>query len=173
MTKIAQYGMNGKVGQNGKVLFNIEQGPMVEGMDDPREVLKQRYPELYKEIEEADDELHTVNQEYMKHKTASAKKRLSEIGGKLIELWRQAREFLYSPDKSGISPMEQSHIAHNNWSRRMAETKLSEVFEKSDCSTQETFLKSIMEKNASGNIFDSDFLNEDLKKFYDLVNKKE
>lgn len=168
METVAKYGMNGKVGQNGKVLFNIKQGPIVEGMDDDYEVLKQRKPELYKKINELQEESSTIHKLYIKHKTESAKNRLAEIGGgELIELWKQAREFLHSPDATGKSPMEQSHIEYNNWKRRIEETKLSDEFSKSDYSDWENFSESIMKQNESGNIFDSDFLNEDLQKFFD------
>lgn len=65
METVAKYGMNGKVGQNGKVLFNIKQGPIVEGMDDDYEVLKQRKPELYKKINELQEESSTIHKLYI------------------------------------------------------------------------------------------------------------
>lgn len=133
METIAKYGLNGVADKDGKVTYDIEMGYVVGSklfadQTRTREYLKQQAPDLYREIEE-------LNQNIINNKGG--------WGSKFIELHKRAEKVLNAPGNTGKSFYEAQQERYDAWKEKIDNTSLPETFHGISYTDMSSFLESM------------------------------
>lgn len=155
METIAQYGLNGKVAENGKVTYQIEMGPLVGMSDDyvnPNDVLREKAPELYLEMKE-------LNQRIIAGE--------SGWGNKFIELQERINKALGASSNSYdsktqryLTNYEEAVSQYKNWKNKMEKTQLPSVFENIQYQEIQRFMASLQGQSS----LSSDWINDQVSR---------
>lgn len=154
METIAKYAANGQKGQDGKMTYHIQQGPMNGASDD--------YVNGYDIMRRYDPVSYAKFNSMMQEGTRT---------GDLTKQMEAAR--------FGIGWTQNSHTEHpewykeqadiyKNWKGSMEKTVLDDTFSGAGRGAKESFRQSILERNGSAGIFKEDFLNKDMEAFFDI-----
>lgn len=116
METIAKYGMNGKLAADGTVTYHIQKGLNCAGQVDDMDILKEKAPDLYREINE-------LNQSIINHKDGE------KYGAKFMELFKRAEKVLGARNEKGETNREAALKEYENWEEMMEKTELPKRFE--------------------------------------------
>ncbi len=114
MSTIAKYGVDGKVEDGKSVHYHIEKGN-VHGEVDDMDILRDKAPDLYKEIEE-------LNQSIINHKGGE------KFGARFLELYKRAEKVLSGDGDSGINNRDAANKKYKKWQEEVESIELPEVF---------------------------------------------
>ena len=136
METIAKYGLNGKVAEDGKVTYHIEQGPPAGAPEDyvsESDLLKEKAPELYQELQE-------LNQRIAKGETG--------WGQKFLDLQQRITRKLSGPsgtfsDGKQLSYYEEAAAGYKAWKETIQQTKLPSVFRNVNYADTASFFESL------------------------------
>jgi len=152
MKKIAQYGMNGIVNEDGKVTFTIKKGPLVGAPDenavDYTALMKSQDPDKYHEYV-------TLMEEGISNKD-------NATIGKAMKIFLDWSMALH---KNHPRVIDAAIKDYTDWKRSNEETKIADAFADSDYSGIAGFLDSIRNRNASNQLFSSDYIENSLQSF--------
>lgn len=130
METIAKYGVNGTVAGDGKVTYNIESGLDVAGNISDMNILKEKAPDLYKEIND-------LNQSILNH--ADGEKH----GAKFIELHKKAAAILNSAESKEKTISEDAVDEYKKWEEKIEKTELPVAFQNVKYTSLQTFFESL------------------------------
>ncbi len=121
METIAKYGLNGTRDEAGKMTYSIEMGYVVGStlfadQTRAREYLKQQAPDLYREMEELNQELASGN-------------RGEKWASRFFDLQRRAEKVLHAPGASGQSFYEKETERYNTWKEKIDDTQVPTIFQ--------------------------------------------
>lgn len=154
METIAKYGMNGSVAQDGKVTYHIEKGLNFDGRVDDMDILKEKAPDLYNEINE-------LNQRIINHKPGE------KFGTQFLELHKRAAKVLDGTDKTGESNREAAVKQYKKWEEETAKTELPRIFQNAKYTSVQALFESL--RNQSG--LSDDWLNNSMARFMKWLNQ--
>lgn len=130
METIAKYGVNGTVADDGKVTYNIESGLNAAGSIGDMNILKEKAPDLYKEIDD-------LNQSIINHTDGE------KHGAKFIELHKKAATILNSVDSNGKTISENAVDEYKKWEEKVEKTELPVTFQNVKYTNLQTFFESL------------------------------
>ncbi len=154
METIAKYGINGSVAEDGTVTYHIEKGLNVVGQIDDMDILKEKAPDLYREINE-------LNQSIINHKAGE------KYGVKFLELHKRAERVLNATNEKGETNSEAAMKEYKKWEEEVEETKLPDIFKDTKYSTMQTFFESLQNQSQLSN----DWINNSMARFMKWLNK--
>lgn len=138
METIAKYGVNGTVSGDGKVTYNIEGGLGVTGNISDMNILKEKSPDLYKEIND-------LNQSIINHADGA------KHGAKFIELHKKAATIIDSADSKGKTISEDAVDEYKKWEEKIEKTELPMVFQNVEYANMQTFFESLNNQSSLSN----------------------
>lgn len=156
METIAKYGINGKMAENGTVTYDIQKELNFTGQIDDMDILKEKAPDLYKEINE-------LNQSIINHKPGE------KYGKKFLELHKRAEKVLNATNGKGETNREAAVNEYKKWEEEMEKTELPDVFK----DTQHTDLQSFFDSLQNQSSLTKDWLNNSMTRFMKWMSKKD
>lgn len=154
METIAKYGMNGSVAGDGTVTYHIEKGLNSAGQVDDMDILKEKAPDLYREINE-------LNQSIINHKGGE------KYGAKFLELHKRAANVLNAINEKGETNSEAAVKEYRKWEEETEKTKLPDIFKDTKYTSMQTFFESLQNQNRLSN----DWLNNSMALFIKWLNR--
>lgn len=154
METIAKYGMNGKMDKNGKVTYDIQKGLSYTGQIDEMDILKEKAPDLYKQINE-------LNQSILNRKDGE------KFGARFIELHQKAEKVLNATNSKGETNSEAALKKYNEWKEKMEQTELPDIFKEAQYTDFQTFFDSLRNKSS----LTGEWLNNSAERFMKWLNK--
>ncbi len=154
METIAKYGMNGSVAEDGTVTYHIEKGLNAAGRVDDMDILKEKAPDLYKEIND-------LNQSIINHKDGE------KYGAKFLELHKRAAKVLNAANEKGESNSEAAVKEYKKWEEETEKTELPQIFKNTKYTNIQSFFESLQNQSRLSN----DWLNNSMARFMKWLNK--
>lgn len=154
METIAKYGMNGSVAGDGTVTYHIEKGLNSAGQVDDMDILKEKAPDLYREINE-------LNQSIINHKGGE------KYGAKFLELHKRAANVLNAINEKGETNSEAAVKEYRKWEEETEKTKLPDIFKDTKYTSMQTFFESLQNQSRLSN----DWLNNSMALFIKWLNR--
>lgn len=154
METIAKYGMNGSVAGDGTVTYHIEKGLNSAGQVDDMDILKEKAPDLYREINE-------LNQSIINHKGGE------KYGAKFLELHKRAANVLNAINEKGETNSEAAVKEYRKWEEETEKTKLPDIFKDTKYTSMQTFFESLQNQSQLSN----DWLNNSMALFIKWLNR--
>lgn len=154
METIAKYGMNGSVAGDGTVTYHIEKGLNSAGQVDDMDILKEKAPDLYREINE-------LNQSIINHKGGE------KYGAKFLELHKRAANVLNAINEKGETNSEAAVKEYRKWEEETEKTKLPDIFKDTKYTSMQTFFESLQNQSQLSN----DWINNSMARFMKWLNK--
>ncbi len=154
METIAKYGMNGSVAGDGTVTYHIEKGLNSAGRVDDMDILKEKAPDLYNEINE-------LNQRIIDHKPGE------KFGAKFLELQKRAEKVLEGTNGKGETNREVAVKEYKKWEEETAKTELPQIFKNTKYTNIQSFFESLQNQSQLSN----DWLNNSMARFMQWLNR--
>ncbi|MCM1160830.1 MAG: hypothetical protein NC412_06365 [Roseburia sp.] len=154
METIAKYGMNGSVAEDGTVTYHIEKGLNSAGQVDDMDILKEKAPGLYKEINE-------LNQSIINHKDGE------KYGARFLELHKRAAKVLNAKNEKGETNSEAAVKKYKKWEEEIEKTKLPDIFKNTKYANIQTFFESLQKQGQ----LSKDWLNNSMARFMKWLNQ--
>lgn len=154
METIAKYGMNGSVAEDGTVTYHIEKGLNSAGQVDDMDILKEKAPDLYKEINE-------LNQSIINHKDGE------KYGVKFLELHKRAANVLNGTNGIGETNSEAAVKEYKKWEEETEKTELPQIFKNIKYTDIQTLFESLQNQSQLSN----DWLNNSMTSFMKWLNR--
>lgn len=157
METVAKYGMNGVKDENGRVTFNIQQGPLAGAPDDyvnSYEVMKEASPETYNRYQ-------TLKQEYL----------TTNDSNKLLEAKKIASNWIKNAHMTNPSLFKNKAEQFAEWKQTVNETKLPTAFSETDIANKSLFMNSLLKANEQHYLMNTTYLEDNLYEFFSLLNE--
>lgn len=150
METIAKYGLNGSVAGDGKATYNIEKGLNYAGAIDDMDILKEKTPGLYKEINE-------LNQRIISHKDNGK----MGFGAEFLNLFKRAQKVLDAVNDKGETNREAAISSYKDWEEKINNTAIPAVFNNTSYTDIASFFESLQNKSH----LSGDWLNNNMARF--------
>ncbi len=151
---IAKYGMNGIVSEDGTVTYRIEKGLNASGAVDDMDILKEKAPDLYREINE-------LNQSIINHKGGE------KFGAKFLELHKRAAKVLDGVNENGETNRDAAVNKYKKWEEENEKTELPQIFKDTKYTSIQSFFESLQNQSRLSN----DWLNNSMMRFMKWLNE--
>lgn len=138
METIAKYGMNGTVSENGTVTYHIEKGLNAAGAVSDMDILKEKAPDLY-------DEINELNQRIINHKPGE------KFGAEFLELHKRAEKVLEGTNEKGETNREAAIKEYKKWEEETAKTELPQIFKNTKYTNMQSFFASLQNQSQLSN----------------------
>lgn len=138
METIAKYGINGKMAEDGAVVYNIEKGLNFTGKIDDMDILKEKAPDLYKEINE-------LNQRIINHKDSE------KFGAEFLKLFKKAEKVLNSKNGKEETNIESALNFYKEWEKEIEDTKIPSSFKNVKYDNFQSFMESLHNQSKLSN----------------------
>lgn len=156
METVAKYGINGKKADDGRVKFDIEEGPRVGAPLEyigTYELMKIVSPEAYEEYKAMD--------------TEATKKKDKELASKAFKFTINWIKYSAKHLSQEIDTVIANRVAKfKSWESKINSTVVYSEYKNTDISNKEAFSESISRQNT---VLDKDYLKESLESFSELV----
>lgn len=154
METIAKYGMNGSVAEDGTVTYHIEKGLNSAGQVDDMDILKEKAPDLYREINE-------LNQSIINHKGGE------KYGAKFLELHKRAAKVLNATNEKGETNSEAAVKKYKDWEEKVEKTEVPNIFKDVKYTNVQMFFESLQNQS----MLSYDWLNSNMARFMKWLNR--
>ncbi|MCH5272513.1 MAG: hypothetical protein J1E35_02455 [Lachnospiraceae bacterium] len=151
METIAKYGMNGTVSEDGTVKYDIKKGPGLGGAAgyvDTMDVLKEKDPDLYREMKE-------LNNQILNHKDGES------YAKRWLELMQKAEKVLASSSDGKLTNREVALKSYADWEEKTEKTELPSAFKNTQYNDLRAFFDSLRGKSS----LSQSWLDESMNRF--------